>query len=584
MGEYLALVWPRGAPSQAAETKRAAIQAEGGWRLAHRAQQIAVFIRGARPLLVRAVPDQGGAVIGELFDTAATREGRTRDFSLRRMANLPPPQTARLLTRDAWGRYVAILKAGDAPPTLVRDPTGALDCLTWIRDEVMFVASTPPAQGPCAPVGLAVDWVKLGDLLARGNLWSEICPLKGVEALGAGVMRTGWRAGEATRLWRPADHARGSRTWIDPKGLADLVDACVAALAKDRAPILLEISGGLDSAIVASSLARCRAPVIAAFNAYWPQREGDERVWAQRIADHFGFTLITSRRDLMAVDAAMLDQTAGSARPGLNAQDPDLDRDLADHLRRVGAQALFTGQGGDGVFYQMGHPALAADILCGRPAPAGRAASLAMLSRRTRATVWSLMARAAQPLARTSPGVPPPSFLADSVAIPAPHPWVADHRGVSPAKRIQIRGLTNIQTAYGDSLRGRAADLIHPLMAQPLVEACLGVPAPILALGQLDRPYARAAFADRLPPVSLLRRSKGDVSVFFSKSLAASLPTLRPFLLEGRLASQGLIDVDRLEPLLYCEPMIWRDCVGEVMLTATLEAWVRAWERKIRSA
>lgn len=121
-------------------------------------------------------------------------------------------------------------------------------------------------------------------------------------------------------------------------------------------------------------------------------------------------------------------------------------------------------------------------------------------------------------------------------------------------------------------------------MAQPLVEACLGVPAPILALGQLDRPYARAAFADRLPPVSLLRRSKGDVSVFFSKSLAASLPTLRPFLLEGRLASQGLIDVDRLEPLLYCEPMIWRDCVGEVMLTATLEAWVRAWERKIRSA
>jgi asparagine synthase (glutamine-hydrolysing) len=583
MGEYLAMVWPRGVPSQAAEAKRAAIEAEGDWTLAHRAHEIAVYVRGARPPKVRAAPNQGGAVIGDLFDTAATREGRAQDFPLHLMVNAAPADAARLLIRHAWGRYVAILKAGDAPPTLLRDPTGALDCLTWVRDEVTFIASTPPAHGPCAPEGLAVDWSKVGDILARGNLWSEICPLAGVVAVGPGVMRAGWDASQATRLWRPADHARPSRTWLDPEGLADLVDACVAALAKDRSSILLEISGGLDSAIVAASLARCGAPVVAAINAYWPQREGDERVWAQRIADRFGFSLVTSPRGLMAVDEAMLDQTAGAARPGLNAQDPDLDRDLAEQLAKVGAQALFTGQGGDGVFYQMGHPALAADILRGRPTPAGRAASLAMLARRTRTTVWSLMGRAMQPLARLSPGIPPPSFLAEGVALPPPHPWVADHRGVSPAKRIQIRGLTNIQTAYGDSLRGRAADLIHPLMAQPIIEACLAIPAPILALGAVDRPFARAAFADRLPSESLQRRSKGDVTVFFSKSVATSLPALRPFLLDGRLAAKGLIDIDRLEPLLHPEPMIWRDCVGEVMLAATLEAWVRAWERKIRT-
>lgn len=583
MGEYLAMVWPRGVPSQAAEAKRAAIEAEGDWTLAHRAHEIAVYVRGARPPKVRAAPNQGGAVIGDLFDTAATREGRAQDFPLHLMVNAAPADAARLLIRHAWGRYVAILKAGDAPPTLLRDPTGALDCLTWVRDEVTFIASTPPAHGPCAPEGLAVDWSKVGDILARGNLWSEICPLAGVVAVGPGVMRAGWDASQATRLWRPADHARPSRTWLDPEGLADLVDACVATLAKDRSSILLEISGGLDSAIVAASLARCGAPVVAAINAYWPQREGDERVWAQRIADRFGFSLVTSPRGLMAVDEAMLDQTAGAARPGLNAQDPDLDRDLAEQLAKVGAQALFTGQGGDGVFYQMGHPALAADILRGRPTPAGRAASLAMLARRTRTTVWSLMGRAMQPLARLSPGIPPPSFLAEGVALPPPHPWVADHRGVSPAKRIQIRGLTNIQTAYGDSLRGRAADLIHPLMAQPIIEACLAIPAPILALGAVDRPFARAAFADRLPSESLQRRSKGDVTVFFSKSVATSLPALRPFLLDGRLAAKGLIDIDRLEPLLHPEPMIWRDCVGEVMLAATLEAWVRAWERKIRT-
>ena len=118
-------------------------------------------------------------------------------------------------------------------------------------------------------------------------------------------------------------------------------------------------------------------------------------------------------------------------------------------------------------------------------------------------------------------------------------------------------------------------------MSPPVVEHCLSIPAPPLAIGEVDRPFARAAFADRLPPENLTRRAKGDVTVFFSKSLAASLPALRPYLLEGRLAGAGLIDPAKLEPLLHPEPMIWRDSVGEVMLAAYLEAWVRTWELRL---
>ena len=283
----------------------------------------------------------------------------------------------------------------------------------------------------------------------------------------------------------------------------------------------------------------------------------------------------------MALDAAKLMRHGGAARPGLNAQDPDLDAALAEEIQAVGADALFTGQGGDGVFYQMPTPALAHDVLAGAPTADGMLASLTLLARRCRTTVWSLLARTMTPFDRVSPGVGAPGFLAADLAPPPLHPWVAETAGLTRAKRVQIRGLTNIQTVFGDSLRGRAADLVHPLLAQPVVEFSLATSAPLLAIGDLDRPFAREAFADRLPAENLARRSKGDVSVYFTRSLAASLPQIRPFLLDGLLARQGLIDAARLEPLLQAETLIMSDVMGGVMRAAYLEAWARTWSDRL---
>ena len=581
MGDYLVLHWPRGAPSEEGTRLREAVLAQGDWALAHDVYQLCVFVRGPRPPPVHALPRQGGVVIGEVCDSAAARAGEGRDFPLSVLSDLPPLATARMLVDHGFGRYVAVLTEGAELAAILRDPLGGLEALTWRRGAVRVVSSTVEPGAAWAPEGLAIDWTALGRILARNNLWSEICPLAGVTAIDAGTLRSGPEARQVERLWRPGDAVRSGAYDPDPQALVRVVDGGVAALAKDRKAILVEISGGLDSAIVATSLARCGAPVVAAVNYYWPQPEGDERAWAQRIADRCGFALITGRREILQVDGDKLARHALAPRPGLNAQDPDLDQELADEVRRLGADALFSGQGGDGVFYQMGNLALASDILAGKAAPMGRMASLAALARRSRTTVWSLLARSLLPMTRTAPGIAPPRFLGSGIAVPPPHAWIADQRGISRAKRIQIRGLTNIQNAFGDSLRGRAAQLSYPLMTQPVIEHCLAIPAPLLAIGAVDRPFARRAFVERLPPESLARRSKGEVSVFFAKSVAASLPALRPYLLKGRLAGAGLIDPVRLEPLLHPEPMIWRDSVGEILLAAYLEAWARTWEAAI---
>lgn len=581
MGDYLVVHVPRGRAADTGDRLRAAIEADGRWTLALGLYQMAVYVRGPRPPPVRPLPRQAGVLIGEIHDAGATREGRVADLPLGELPDLAPEDLARWLTARGWGRYVAILKGHDEPPAIYREPMGALECLTWTIGEASLVSSVVEAGRAWSPPDLAIDWAAAGSLLADSVLWSQVCPLKGVMPVAPGTLRFGPGAGQALGLWRPADFARAEHWPAEPEALARVVDGAVAALARDRQAILVEISGGLDSAIVAASLARCGAPVAGAVNFYWPEPEGDERAWAQRIADRCGFALATGRRDLMRVDGDKLARHALAARPGLNAQDPDLDQDLADHALALGADALVSGQGGDAVFYQMAHHALAADILLGKAAPGGRLAALSVLARRARATVWSLLAKSLRPLASAAPVSPPPGFLGEGLARGRPHAWIDETRGVSRAKRIQIRALTNCQNAFGDSLRGRAAELLYPLMSQPVVEHCLSIPAPVLAVGEVDRPFARAAFLDRLPPESLARRAKGDVTVFFSKSLAASLPALRPYLLEGRLAGAGLIDPRALEPLLHPEPMIWRDDVGDIMLAAYVEAWVRAWERRL---
>ncbi len=580
MGDYLVMTWPPGKPGQAAEALRADFEADGTWRAAYREYGIAVYVRGRTAPAVHVLPARGGVLIGDLFDRAATEAGDVADYALTSMIDAPPLDIAQALIHRAWGRYVAVLRDRDGPPFILRDPTGAVECLTWTREAVTIVASDVPTSGLAAPIGLAVDWTGLNGLVARHGLGSQICPLAGVTVVAPGHVRGG-RAGEDHRLWSPGDFVRRPKPDVQPADLARVVDATVAALARDRRAILVEISGGLDSAIVATSLARCGASVTQAINHYWPQPEGDERMWARGIAERCGYPLAEGARDLLRLDGEVLMRHAHGPRPGFNAQDPALDQDLADRALDLGADALFSGQGGDGVFYQMAPPGLAADIVLGQPTPNGRANALAVLARRSRSTVWAVCAGALTPRHRLAVEPQPPAYLPPGRSRPGPHPWIADVRGVSPAKRVQVRGLANAQAAFGESLRGRAARLSYPLMSQPVTELCLSIPAPLLAIGEVDRPFARTAFADRLPAASLTRRSKGAVTKYFSQSLAASAPALREFLLDGRLVREGLILRDRLEEMLDPEAMIWRDNVGEICLAAYLEAWVQVWEGKL---
>ena len=583
MSGYIVLTWREDAAASAAALK-ARLGQDVSLRLAVDRPAMAVFLDRERPLKCVHLPGQTGVVIGSVFDKAEALAGRGRIADLTHVQVADPATVCRRLIAEVWGAYVAVLPDRDGAPNVFRDPLGGLECLTWNRDGVFVAASRLDPMAPHAPREAVVDWAAIGALLRQKNLSSVTVPLTGVRGVDPGVLLLA--GGGQRRLWRPGDFAAtdAARRDVHPRELAAVVDGCVAAWSAGRSGVLCEVSGGLDSAIVLAALSKARAPIVGAINHYWPEPESDERLFARAAAERASVVLTERAHGLLALDADKLARVACAARPSFSAADPDYDADMAWRLQETGADGLFTGQGGDAVFYQMAPAALAGELLRGTSSGRPPLEALALLSHRTRRTAWSLVSEALKAWRAPVAPHPPVSFLADAHAAPGPgdrHPWLQDIAGVRPAKQAQIQALTNNQSMFGDSLRARSGRLIQPLMSQPVVELCLSIPAPILAIGEVDRPFARTAYADRLPAIVLGRRWKGDLSVFFAQSMAENLPFLRSFLMEGRLAAHGLIDPARLEPILHRDELIWFDHSGELTIAFVLEAWARSWEARI---
>jgi len=586
---YVVLTCPPGQACESLDAMVADLRATGTWMLAHRSFRLAVFTDSQVPPGVEALVDSSGVagvLIGRAFDRAATTATHVAPAWLGGLADLDPLNACARLVAESWGAYVAVfIGQPHAGPTVLRDPSGGLEVLAWPREGVTIVGSRA-IEGRAGPVGLAIDWDQVTRILddpISAALGAP--PLKGLSHLEPGSVLHGPGLGDKTILWSPAAVVRAAkgRAWPDRAALRRTVDACIRALADGEATILSEISGGLDSAIVATSLAGGGLGPHAAINFFSDAPEADERRYAQAVADQIGVPLRTVRRRPFALSEAGLAASGRAARPNFNALDPDYDAGLVAALEASDAKVLFTGHGGDTVFYQVAASALAADLLRGAPCEGSRLRRLEEVARRTRRSVWSLALEALtlRPSRLSSDG----QLLrieASRRRLSGPsHAWLTDLSGVSPAKRQQITALASNLNVNGATGRGERARLVHPLLAQPIVELCLAIPAPVLSAGERERSFAREAFAERLPRRIVERRSKGDISVFLGRSLAASADFLRGFLLEGRLAARGLIDPAELAGALEPEALVWKDASKEILAAATLEAWVRHWEDRI---
>ena len=65
------------------------------------------------------------------------------------------------------------------------------------------------------------------------------------------------------------------------------------------------------------------------------------------------------------------------------------------------------------------------------------------------------------------------------------HPWLENVAALPPAKAAQVQRIVNARLFWGDCRRTRTAELLHPLLSQPVLEHCLSIPADVLAKGAI---------------------------------------------------------------------------------------------------
>ncbi|AQR63144.1 hypothetical protein BZG35_16935 [Brevundimonas sp. LM2] len=551
MRGFLALNWsPADAVAARTVARLQTLAIADGWTAIETQEGSWVGVRG--PNAPKAYsPRPGTLIIGEVFthpdaETGAA-DGAT-DLSF-----------ATWYCRNRWGRYVILFRSPDgAFQSVFRDPSGGLPIHEWraagvqILTSVLFeglIAAVPP------PIDF--DWDRVRALAERPFDLDGASPLTGIATIQPGEF---FRLdGPSARLWQPeVIAAPPTRRMADAReDLRRSLDLCVSALSGHRA-VGIEISGGLDSAIVAFSLTALGKPIAFALNTRGPHAETDERHYAQDVAAAAGTVLACRARDEVVYSAELFEATAGDPWPSQNGRDLSNDMTVATACRDAGVQTLLTGKGGDALFFQMHTPLAFVDLWWRRPLRSLVSGHLPGVARWTRSSTWSLIRAARE------------SRSADPSALP-------------PGKRMQIAAIASGHAYASTCRRSEVTDMIHPLMAQPLVEWALQTPVPHLVPDGRERGLARDAFADRLPASIANRKGKGDYAAYFNQQVAQNLPFLKAYLLDGRLVAQNAIDRSLMEARLDEDRLRWQGGAPEILAAVSVEAWIRRWEAR-RSA
>lgn len=482
----------------------------------------------------------------------------------------------------AWGDWVAIGRDPNLCAWIQRSPLGHLPAYVSFLGNRVLISNDAELLLRAADFTPAIDWSFVATHLAFAHLQTAQTGLKGVTELlpGSRLRPASTRTPELT--WSPWTYTARDReiSTFDEAvtSLREAIDHAVRGTLRGHFRPLLELSGGVDSSVLAASLAR-RACGASAATLVTDRHEGDERRYARAAAKASGIPLL----EIPVPGAPDLARPTGRrlARPGLPLLLSPADRSLADLARQEGFDAFVSGAGGDCVFASPISAAPAADVLI--RFGLGRRAVKAIddLARIHKASGWEV-ARMAWQQSRRGPLHPVwqrrTAFLKGAHDIPLPvHSWLDEPDGVLPGKRSQIRSILAALAHVDGYGRHEVAPSIYPLLSRPVVETALRIPSWLWIEGGIDRAVARRAFSGFLPKLVLERRTKGGLDGYGIAGIEAHRASLRSFLLEGHLARQGIVDRGEIDDVL-ARPISRTDRSyhGLFPLIDT-EAWVRAW-------
>ncbi|HEY0685879.1 MAG TPA: asparagine synthase-related protein [Steroidobacter sp.] len=585
--------------AQASGRLTSKLSALAGWRSVHIGPRAVVFYKSERDDRgeIHLLPDQSGVILGRLFQKPDVTHHVARRVELdQQRAAAIVASGGRALIDRYWGRYVAFLHEPESRSTYVlRDPTGHLPCFRYTIQGVNIYFS----NADCLDLGLprfSINWSFVAAYLCNWRLQNRETGLDEVAEVAPGEC-VEHHFGGATRsllYWNPVEISRSQPFESFDAAVQELrgtTRACIWAWASCYPGIVHSLSGGLDSSIVLSCLRTAPSqPSITCLHYFHDAAtDTDERRFARAAASHLDCKLIERQLDASSVKLEALSGVAKCPRPAVyqySVQQGSFENELAV---RTGASAVFKGIGGDQVFFQGQGELAVSDYLYSRALLSAWRLS-GHVARAERTSVWSvlksgwargLLRRPCDPLAHM--GRPQPLVRPEVVAAVRGnerwiHPWLRSIDGV-PEGKLQHVGAMSHPFAYYDPLqRLVAAERVHPLFSQPVMEVCLRTPTYFMAAGGRDRAVARQAFAQDLPKSIVARRGKAGLDSYLHRVGERNLQYIKAMLLDGHLVKQQLLDRRRVEAALTAPRSRMREELNELLVYhLSTEAWINSW-------
>lgn len=536
---------------------------------------LVVFTPPETPL-VRMEDDQG-LIVGRLYE----RDSCARVERLDQAASNSVAATGgKSLLADCWGNYVAFVSAG-AEVAVLRDPSAAVPAHFVAVEDISVWFSDLAACDDLRIADRPVDEEYLRQWLTFPNLRTHRTGLAGVAELLPGTAHHLSRDGSRTEVvWTPwtAMQSEPRLTSFDAAAGAvrSTVIRTVAAQLKDRGALGLELSGGLDSSIVAAALANSGI-LLPAVNFSTRLPDGDERDYARTVARHLGLSLGVVEEKASPLDLRPPARTA--LRPLLSPLLQPLNRALCAFARRAGVKGLVTGGGGDNLFCYLTTAAPILDAARER-GPAGALVATRDVAAVTGCTFWKAGRFALLKWTRQGrrPAWKPDERFVGPMGLAAemdPHPWLDAPRSALPGKLEHVRSIVRAHH-YMEPEHPTGESIIHPLINQPLMELCLSIPTWLWVHGGRNRSVARKAFASLLPPATINRRTKGRFESMCARAFEENRGQLADLLLGGEMARRRLILSDQVERYLTGSGPAPDDDYFRLFDLASLELWLRS--------
>lgn len=548
--------------------------ADAGLLTVYTSDRVTIGISPGLPFTL--LPGGAGVILGAFFP----RKGRERalDSLLNRDAT-GPTEMLEAISTHFWGSYVLVCdSANGARPLVARDPSGALSA--YYKGERDGFCVSNDVRLLSDRFTIASDRVR--DLIASDGYYAEETCLSGIFDLRPGMALTGLVSQAVERpFWSPWDHCPDPREPGNARAVdivREVVCDTVASLCGVYERPLVFMSGGLDSSVVLAALHE-NDLVAHCLNTYTTDLSGDERGFARIVANAFSYPLEEG-----FLDPSLVDFTTCVAphlpRPKRRPLFQAMARLANPLVEKIGADVLVNGSGGDQVFCSTQSMNAVIDSLKARRSLLATLATFENICELTSCSVgeglkgiWKRVRRPARHDWAINTDL---LAQAEEVRLPR-HSWLDCPKGTPPGKAFHVGMILRVQESIESPFNADGPPMLNPLIAQPVVEACLRIPTWAWVRGGRNRAVAREAFSSDLPPAILNRRAKSGPTSFSSQLLSKYRSQMREMLLGGVLAEQQVIDVAAVSNALDNVMQQSGPRSLRLLQLADTEAWCRHW-------